>query len=469
LLGAVAAACGRMVHGSVVDEATRAHHGRLIGLLLTGPLLVAAALAVFLSPRLGPGATLSAIGATVALSLLGAAVVSRTGRGVAFVEAGALVLSAIAAAAVVAAAGGPASPALLILAALPFEAWWLRRSAGAAGLGALAALAALVLQGALGSTALTGATIPAGWHWVAPLTYLAFVAPRMAIWIESLTRSKQQPEGSLEAVIDAVVLRLTEGGEVVDASAQARDMIGVAPAMLLDSGLFDRIHVADRVAYMCALADIRHGGRSPCLELRIRRTSTQDGRHTGEYLPFLVEMTRTGSDQIIAVIRKPHSKVELRAQPTAEKDATECAELAKTRFLAAVSHELRTPLNAIIGFSDLLLHEMFGGFRDPRQKEYVRLVREAGHHLLDVVNSILDVSRIEAGAYTTHPEPFRFRDAVDTCHSMLSLQAANKKLEMLVDVSPEIGEILADRRAVQQMLINLVANAIKFTPRTGGS
>src|SRR5690606_20489058 len=99
-------------------------------------------------------------------------------------------------------------------------------------------------------------------------------------------------------------------------------------------------------------------------------------------------------------------------------------ELAKSRFLAAVSHELRTPLNAIIGFSDMLLHEMFGGFSDPRQKEYVGLVSESGHHLLAVVNSILDVSRIEAGTYSTCPEPFRFSDAIDTCHSMLSQQAA---------------------------------------------
>ena len=95
-----------------------------------------------------------------------------------------------------------------------------------------------------------------------------------------------------------------------------------------------------------------------------------------------------------------------------------------------MSHELRTPLNAIIGFSDMLEHEMFGPFADPRQKEYVGLIRESGNHLLAVVTSILDVSKIECGSYPIEPEPFRFRDAVDTCRSMMLLQAEAKSLTL---------------------------------------
>ncbi|TIM20055.1 MAG: HAMP domain-containing histidine kinase, partial [Mesorhizobium sp.] len=129
--------------------------------------------------------------------------------------------------------------------------------------------------------------------------------------------------------------------------------------------------------------------------------------------------------------------------------------------------ELRTPLNAIIGFSDMLLHEMFGTFKDPRQKEYVGLVKESGQHLLAVVTSILDVSRIEAGAYATEPEPFRFVEAVEMCQSMMRLQAEAKNIDLQAQIAPDAGEINADRRAVQQVLINLVSNAIKFTPDGG--
>ncbi|TIU41148.1 MAG: PAS domain-containing sensor histidine kinase, partial [Mesorhizobium sp.] len=111
--------------------------------------------------------------------------------------------------------------------------------------------------------------------------------------------------------------------------------------------------------------------------------------------------------------------VELNRKYMKETERAEAANRAKSEFLANMSHELRTPLNAIIGFSDMLLHEMFGAFKDPRQKEYVGLVRESGQHLLSVVTSILDVSRIEAGAYATELETFRFVEAVDMCRSMM--------------------------------------------------
>ncbi|OWK22324.1 hypothetical protein AJ88_08380 [Mesorhizobium amorphae CCBAU 01583] len=102
-------------------------------------------------------------------------------------------------------------------------------------------------------------------------------------------------------------------------------------------------------------------------------------------------------------------------------------------------------MNAIIGFSDMLLHEMFGAFKDPRQKEYVGLVRDSGQHLLGVVTSILDVSRIEAGAYATEPEPFRFVEAVDMCRSMMQLQAEAKSIRLATQIALDSGEINADR------------------------
>ena len=115
---------------------------------------------------------------------------------------------------------------------------------------------------------------------------------------------------------------------------------------------------------------------------------------------------------MIAVLRDNGEIAALRAELAEARDGVGEIETAKSRFLGVVSHELRTPLNAIIGFSDMLEHEMFGPFADPRQKEYVGLIRESGNHLLAVVTSILDVSKIECGSYPIEPEPFRFRDAV---------------------------------------------------------
>ena len=142
------------------------------------------------------------------------------------------------------------------------------------------------------------------------------------------------------------------------------------------------------------------------------------------------------------------------SSPGCERGAGD-VDIAKGRFLAVVSHELRTPLNAIIGFSDMLLHEMFGTFTDPRQKEYVGLVRESGQHLLAVVTSILDVSKIEAAPIATEPEPFRFAEAVEMCRSMMRCRPRQKNIALQAEIAPDAGEIIADRRAVQQMLINL--------------
>jgi cell cycle sensor histidine kinase DivJ len=114
-----------------------------------------------------------------------------------------------------------------------------------------------------------------------------------------------------------------------------------------------------------------------------------------------------------------------------------------------------------------LLHREFGGFIDQRQREYAELIKESGHHLLGIVNSILDVSKIEAGTYAIQTEAFAFGEAVDMCRSMMSLQAEKKRVDLRTEIGRTIGDIVADRRAVQQILINLVSNAVKFTPEDG--
>jgi cell cycle sensor histidine kinase DivJ len=142
-------------------------------------------------------------------------------------------------------------------------------------------------------------------------------------------------------------------------------------------------------------------------------------------------------------------------------------EAAKSQFMAAASHELRTPLNSIIGYAEMLACEVHGPLANDRQKASVATIREAGQHLLAVVNSILEVSRLEAGGYEIRTEPFAFVDAATFCCKMMAPQAAAKSVTLTAPAALEGGEVTADRRAVQQMLINLVANAIKFTPAGG--
>ncbi len=466
LLDAVAAYCERLVKTTVRDPSERLRQRRLIGLALVAPFVVAVPAANLLPTVIGVSTTLLVVAAIFGISFVAAASVIATGRAI-LAETTLLVCGLLAVASMVALTGGTGAPATLVIGALVFEAWWVGRTRKALAVGFGAMLVALSLQALLAARFAIDIPAPSTASWLMPVCYLALVVPRLAAWLEERTQGEEE-SASLEEIIEAVVMRLDLSGEVKDVSEQARRLLGLAPELLLSTGLLDRLHVADKVAYLCALADMKEKEGFRRIDVRIRVPGAA-GSAIADYRWFAIEMMRpTTADSTITVLVRPENERSVSHLPdNGGGDADEKIGIASTRVLAAVSHELRTPLNSIIGFSDMMLHGMAGSFADPRQKEYVGLVRESGDHLLSVVNSILDMSRMEAGGYATNPEPFRFTQAVDMCQSMLAQQAIAKKLDLRTDVATEIGEIYADKRAVKQILINLVSNAIKFTPEGG--
>ena len=462
---AMAAGCERLVHPAVADEAERRRQRRFIGVLLAAPFVLAGAAVALAAARLGAGVTLAVIFSAFGLGWFLALLASAGGRLTAAAPP-ALAAGGAALAALLWAAGGPASPAAALALALPVEAFWIGRTRRWALWGLAASFAAVLAQFLLPAWP---EAAPAAWHWLVAAAWAATLAPRLRAW-HGAGDDAARPAGTrLEDVVDAVVLRMGRGGEVTEVAGKVRPLLKLAPELLAGNGLFERVHVADRLAYLSALADMREGAAARRLDLRVRLPRTDPATAGDNYRPFLLDLAAGGgqADGFVALLRENGEAAALRAELAAAREAAAGAEIAKGRFLAAVSHELRTPLNAIIGFSDMLLEEMFGGFGDPRQKEYVGLVRDAGQHLLEVVTSILDVSRIEAGAYSAEPEPFRFADAVEMCRAMMTGQAEAGHVHLSTHVAPDCGEINADRRAVQQMLINLVSNAIKFTPGGG--
>ena len=150
----------------------------------------------------------------------------------------------------------------------------------------------------------------------------------------------------------------------------------------------------------------------------------------------------------------------------AERDEAIAASRAKSEFLAAVSHELRTPLNAIIGFSDVMKQRLFGPL-PARYAEYGDLIHESGIHLLDLIGDVLDMSKIEADRYELVTDRFDARDVVETCAKMLRLRAEDQGLTLSTDAGSDALEVDADRKAVRQILLNLISNAVKFTPEGG--
>src|SRR6202034_3498328 len=248
---------------------------------------------------------------------------------------------------------------------------------------------------------------------------------------------------------------------------------------LLGHGLFDRVHVADRPAYLTALSDAARGGEARSVEFRLRR-DTPRGRERGQnsQVDFIwVEMrcrpleqaleTTSSEAEVVAVMRDVTDRKTQEQALDLARTAAEQADASKTRFLATMSHELRTPLNAIIGFSEMIVQEDTLMLDAARRKEYAQLINDSGQHLLSVVNGILDMSKMESGNFEISPEPFAPRAAMLNCCNLLALKARENGIDLVTRAPEDLPEMTGDPRAFKQIMLNLVSNAIKFTERGG--
>jgi two-component system cell cycle sensor histidine kinase PleC len=145
----------------------------------------------------------------------------------------------------------------------------------------------------------------------------------------------------------------------------------------------------------------------------------------------------------------------------------EAANLAKSRFLAQMSHELRTPLNAVLGFSEVMKSEILGPHSVSTYKDYAGDIHASGEHLLNLINEVLDLSRIEAGRYELNEEPVSLAAVAEDCHYLMKLRATNRNITLHELFEPQLPKLWADERAVRQISLNLLSNAIKFTPQGG--
>ena len=141
--------------------------------------------------------------------------------------------------------------------------------------------------------------------------------------------------------------------------------------------------------------------------------------------------------------------------------------LAKSRFLATMSHELRTPLNAILGFSDVMANELMGAHIVDAYRDYAKDIHASGEHLLNIINEILDLSRVEAGRYELREEAIHVAAVAEECRHMLQLRAKAKSIRVTEEIDPTLDPLWADEKAVRQICLNLLSNAIKFTPQNG--
>ena len=167
---------------------------------------------------------------------------------------------------------------------------------------------------------------------------------------------------------------------------------------------------------------------------------------------------------------KPFQYISIRTDITKRKEAEMealTASRAKSDLMANMSHELRTPLNAIIGFSDTIINEMFGPIGNDKYQEYMDDINHSGKHLLELINDILDVSAIEAGAVELHEEVIDISSVVDSAIRLIAPRADKGKVSVSSSIGAETLQIYMDERRAKQIFLNLLSNAVKFTPEGG--
>jgi cell cycle sensor histidine kinase DivJ len=464
-----------LVHPSARhDPVTAERHVAFMAPRLCGSLLALGAFPVFLALHGVPSAVEFLVLAWMIVPIAIACFLSRTGRYDAAHALSAFALTCVVTI-VAASSGGMHSFAVMWLVLIPLEA-------ALSGSRRAVVVAALLATGGAGLLAVAEA-----WFGLRPgdgpssgllmalgvlsaliyATGIALGADGVALWsLAKLGHDAEQGRLPAFAATD-VITHHSHGGRIVYASENAQAVLGAPAGDLCGYRLFDRIHIADRPAYLRALSEAGASGATCEIEFRLRRPAE------AEFIwiemrcrPWDGRPAATNPD-VITVMRDVTKRKTQQDALVAARAEAERANAAKSRFLASIGHELRTPLNAIIGFSDMLGEESGNAIENARRLEYARIISQSGHHLLAVVNDILDMSRLETGHFELFPEPVRLAAVIASCADMLARGAQADGVTLTIDVPADLPGIVADRRAVTQILINLIGNAVKFTSRGG--
>ena len=284
----------------------------------------------------------------------------------------------------------------------------------------------------------------------------------------------------IESVSDAFSL-FDRHGRLILCNQAFADAFGLAPEAVRRGALKDELN---RIAALAIKADhpstdVRAGMREVELYdgrwLQLSERYTSDGGTVVTAMDLTVikrqeSETQRAADSLRAMVDQLETSQEKLSQLARKYEIAmtraEAANQAKSEFLANMSHELRTPLNAINGFSEIMAGEMFGPLGESRYKGYAADILKSGQHLLSLINDILDMAKIEAGKLTLHYEKVSLKDVCEDAIRLMRGKTEDSGLALILD-APALPDIDADHRGMKQVLLNLISNAIKFTPEGG--
>lgn len=278
-----------------------------------------------------------------------------------------------------------------------------------------------------------------------------------------LLASEQKNRAVLETCSDAILIADAETGLILEANGQAAGLFGCRVADLVGVHQSELHPEADRERYRNVFRDHLECGCVLVPDAAIQRRD-------GVVVPVEITARPTKIGGVLLMVgffRDITHRKEYERQLIEAREAALEANRSKTTFLANVSHELRTPLNAVIAFAEMIGSAFFGPVGHPKYLEYAHDIRDSGQHLLTLINDILDLSQVEAGRIVLHEERLDLAELISECRRSLRQSIADGNLGWNTHIMPTSRHLRADRRAVRQMLLNVLSNAIRHTPEGG--
>ena len=292
----------------------------------------------------------------------------------------------------------------------------------------------------------------------------------ITIAITDITEQKQGQEDlrkrseELEAIfgnLDVGIAFIGPAGEIVALNEGLYELQGLDPDRVAECRT-----VRDLLRLSADNGELGEGDREELVEAVLEKSfgavpsTYQRTRQNGDVLEFRTFAMPGGG--VLAVCQNVTEQQNSEQALRVAKEQAELANRAKSEFLANTSHELRTPLNAIIGFSEILVGELFGPLSSPKYLEYSKDINESGQHLLSIINDLLDLAKVEAGHFELSEEQFLLSEVVVATARLTQERASEGGVRVITEIDPDIDLIRADKRALKQVILNLLSNAIKF-------